>query len=314
MGFEFGPFNITGSIVTFTGDLELTGSLVLTGSLEAAQGSTIVSNYPIAITGSTLYSTAPVAGLNFNTTNSIYLGRYSGYQALNTRESNFLGEYSGYEATDAYRSNFIGWSAGRLATRAISANFIGYQAGYSASAAVYGNFIGDGAGFQAVSASDSIFIGRAAGQTATFCDNSIFIGPQAGAGIKSGSYSIYLGWNAGNVNTGAGFIGPGRNNIIIGNNITVPENAQDRLNIGGVIFATGIYSNIGGYPTSGSSTANVGINKAVPQYSLDVSGSVGISSLLNIAASNPLPSGVVGHLAVSASHLWFYNGAWTQLD
>jgi len=48
--------------------------------------------------------------------------------------------------------------------------------------------------------------------------------------------------------------------------------------------------------------------------SLDVSGSVGIATVLHIAESNPLPAGNIGDLAVSASHLWFYNGAWSQLD
>lgn len=312
-----GELEVTGSLITtgsmrVLGDVNVTGSINLTGSLQPSQGSTIISNYPISVTGSTLYSTAPAAGLQFNTTNSIYLGDYAGYNALNTKESNFFGYYAGKDAVDAYRSNFLGWSAGELATRAISSNFIGYLSGYSASAALYGNFIGDSSGYGAVSASDSIFIGRSAGGSAKFSYGSIFIGAQAGDGVKSGSYSIYLGYHAGQ--PGAGEIGAGNNNIIIGTNVGIPQNSQNKLNIGGVIFGTGLYSNTGGYPFTGSAMGNIGINQPSPQYTLDVSGSVGISTLLNISASHPLPAGVVGHLAVSASHLWFYNGAWTQLD
>ncbi len=43
-------------------------------------------------------------------------------------------------------------------------------------------------------------------------------------------------------------------------------------------------------------------------------GSVSISTTMKLGASDPLPTGEIGMLAVSASHLWFYNGAWTQLD
>ena len=40
-----------------------------------------------------------------------------------------------------------------------------------------------------------------------------------------------------------------------------------------------------------------------------VTGSVNISSALNLAPTNPLPTGVVGSLAVSGSNLYFHNGA-----
>jgi len=62
-------------------------------------------------------------------------------------------------------------------------------------------------------------------------------------------------------------------------------------------------------------TPNVGDNPPVQfKRSVQVTGSVNISNVMNLKAQNPLPAGTIGDLAVSASHLYFYNGAWTQLD
>ena len=48
--------------------------------------------------------------------------------------------------------------------------------------------------------------------------------------------------------------------------------------------------------------------------SISVTGSVSITNVMNLKAQDPLPTGTIGDLAVSGSHIYFYNGAWTQLD
>ncbi len=49
--------------------------------------------------------------------------------------------------------------------------------------------------------------------------------------------------------------------------------------------------------------------------SLDITGSVGISQVMTLAGQDPLPAGAVGQLAVSASNLYYNNGAtWTQIN
>jgi hypothetical protein len=60
---------------------------------------------------------------------------------------------------------------------------------------------------------------------------------------------------------------------------------------------------------------NNGDNPA-PQFkrSISVTGSVSITNVMNLKAQDPLPTGTIGDLAVSGSHIYFYNGAWTQLD
>jgi hypothetical protein len=46
---------------------------------------------------------------------------------------------------------------------------------------------------------------------------------------------------------------------------------------------------------------------------VQITGSVSISSVLNLAKSHPLPTGITGSLAVSGSHLYFHNGtSWVQ--
>ena len=47
--------------------------------------------------------------------------------------------------------------------------------------------------------------------------------------------------------------------------------------------------------------------------SLSVTGSVGVSNVMNLKPLDPLPAGTIGDLAVSGSNLFFYNGAWTQV-
>jgi hypothetical protein len=246
---------------------------------------------PISVSGSTLYSNDPVTS-GFTTINGI-----------------FFGSNAGLNATSADSSNFLGFEAGNGATNSGYANFIGYQAGWSAPEALLSNFIGFQAGWNSDSASNANFVGYQAGLQATRANFSNFMGWGAGSNATSASYSNFIGFKAGASTS------PSSNNIVIGTNITLANSRKDSVNIGGIIFATGSYSTTTGNAFSGSMTeAKVGINKSLPAYTLDVSGSVGIATVLNIAESNPLPAGNIGDLAVSASHLWFYNGAWAQLD
>lgn len=214
----------------------------------------------LAVTGSgsSIYSVYPSAGPNFSAIQGI-----------------FLGSQAGLGATDAEYSNFIGYQAGSDGYYAYYSNFIGYQAGYSSVNAGLSNFIGVSAGFNADNASYSNFIGQNAGQVATNASYSNFLGWGAGANATSSSYSNFIGYKAGASTS------PSSNNIIIGTNITLENSRKDSLNIGGIIFATGSYSSLVGNAFSGSMTeAKVGINKSLPDYTLDVSGSLAASSFV----------------------------------
>jgi hypothetical protein len=335
---------ITGSVSNNT--LTFTKGDNTTFNLTVNTGSATAVVMAVSSSGSTIYSVNPATS-DFNTSASIFLGTQAGASAINAYNSNFIGVTAGYSASYANTSNFMGDEAGYNAYTASASNFIGRAAGYEAAKADNSNFLGFNAGYQATNANSSNFIGYAAGNVATNANssnfigyyagnfassssfsnfigqyagsgavsssNAIMIGTSAGQAALSASYSILVGWRAGRNWTTNGI---GTNNIVIGTNITLDDDRKDSINIGGVIFATGSYSTLAGNNFSGSMTdAKVGINKSLPQYTLDVSGSVGVATILNIASSNPLPAGSIGNLAVSASNLYFYSAsAWYQVQ
>lgn len=209
----------------------------------------------IDISGSTIYTTDPdTAG--FSTVSGI-----------------FLGDNAGTDATGADYSVFIGAFAGQNATTADNAVFIGASAGDGATDSNAGVFIGNTAGQYATNADHSVFIGLGAGASATTAQQAVFLGEAAGANALNAANSTLIGYQAGAL--GGGTTGVGSNNIIIGTNITLPDDAVDSINIGGIIFATGSYNDTGAAnPFSGSvAGAKVGIGTNTPEYTLDISGS-----------------------------------------
>ena len=109
------------------------------------------------------------------------------------------------------------------------------------------------------------------------------LGNQAGNGnnYSGGSYtvtapySIYIGNNAGKVNT-TNF--SGSNNIVIGNRVGVASGTTNTLNIGGVIWANGLYSTTTGYTSTIAQTiGKVGINVVNPSETLHVNGTTLLS-------------------------------------
>jgi len=251
-----------------SGSTRITQNLIVTGSLTASLQSGYVwvgnssnistlvatssfAGSPASITtaGTTLYSTNPGTG-GFSTVNSIYFGSGSGYSATFSSYSNFIGRSAGYAALDASYSNFLG-----------------YRAGYAASNAYDSNFIGENAGSGSTNGNDSNFLGYIAGAGAVNAQGSNFFGNSAGYNAVNASYSNLFGYKvANNSNIGS-------NNIIIGTNITLPDSTVDSINIGGLIFGTGSYSNTAGSPYSGQTNGKIGINQPLPTSTFEVSGS-----------------------------------------
>ena len=258
---------------------------IVSSSISASWAPGIVS--PLSTTGSSIYSTDPATS-QVNANNGIFIGALAGYQAPITPFSTFLGNRAGYQATIAQQSNFIGFSAGESAVGSNTANFFGYRAGYQAENGQGSNFIGYEAGFQAGQASVSNFFGAYSGYQAASASFSNFTGYESGYRAVSASYSTLIGYRVG-YNQLGGASGIKSNNIIIGTNITLPNGTKDSMNLGGIIFATGSYSNTAGNPFSGSVDGKVGINKSNPQYALDVSGSFrvqdGITILTKVSMS-----------------------------
>jgi hypothetical protein len=147
---------------------------------------------------------------------------------------------------------------------------LGSNAGKDAAQAAKSYFIGYNAGNGATYANDSVFIGSYTGYNAANTQRSIFLGYYAGNGAQNAANSILIGYKAGQAVSGSTI---GGNNIIIGNNITLRNAVSNSINLGGVLFASGINSVLGGNPTSGSVNGKVGINNPDPTHNLDVSGS-----------------------------------------
>jgi len=255
-------------------------------------------------------------------------GNNAGGNAAYASQSNFFGHQAGFEAYTASNSNFLGYQAGFQAAYANDSTFIGYQAGYLAYSASNSTFIGNSAGVQAYFASNSIFIGSGSGNTATNANNSIFIGSTAGKNASS-THSIYIGTNAGNATAGGNSIiigrdagsaisstsnsvligyqagkritstGIGNNNIIIGTNITLANSTVNSINIGGILFGTGSYSDTTTNPFSGSAGGRIGINVVSPIYTLDVSGSGNFNNNLTVTGSFTVITGSAVELQVT---------------
>jgi hypothetical protein len=166
-----------------------------------------------------------------------------------------------------------------------SSIFLGSNAGNGAINSNYSIFLGLQSGQGATSADESIFIGPLNGLGAAKANGSVFIGSGAGQYATSASYSTLIGYYAGST-TSDSLLSIGTNNIILGNNITLPSKARNSINIGAIIFATGSYSLLGaGNLYSGSVMGKVGINISNPQYNFDVSGSGNYSNGLTVTGS-----------------------------
>jgi hypothetical protein len=221
--------------------------------------------------------------------NSIFIGDSAGALATNAFHSNFFGSGAGYEATLAFNSNFFGQSAGIMATNAQLSNFIGYGSGIFATWANTSNFIGSSAGANAEYASQSNFIGDSAGMSATNANSSSFIGVNAGNLAANANNSIFIGNNAGysdsvnnsgNVEDDSILIGNYTstggysNSIAIGNGAM--NSATQQLNVGNVLFATGMY------------------NSNTPSASPIVGGRIGIGTSSPIAKLSVVGDGYFG--------------------
>jgi hypothetical protein len=230
---------------------------------------------------------------------SNFIGYQAGYNAVYATFANFLGIGAGYNATYATECNMFGSNAGTNAGYTVNSNFLGYLAGYNAYTSSYSNFLGNEAGMSCYNAThsnflgyragkfsqngnNSNFLGNSAGYEATNANNSNFLGNSAGNGAANAAYSTLLGYNTGKKIT---FPGIGSNNIIIGTNITLPNETKDSINLGAIIFATGSYSTTVGNPFLGTSNGRVGINQPTPIFNLDVSGSGRYTNGLTISGS-----------------------------
>ena len=272
----------TGAEVNVNADWNATS-----GDAKILNKPTIPAASPITIVNdSSLFSTGLTGtGTGSNASQSNFLGQEAGDGATNAYGSNLLGEQAGQRATNADNSNFFGSTAGRDATDADNSNFFGNGAGLNATNSDNSNFFGNGAGGNAINADNSNFFGKNTGNSATnasssnfFCYQagyqatnafrSNFIGGNAGLGAIDAQYSNFFGYQAGMSFTDNSIA---ENNIIIGTNISLPNGALDSINLGGVLFGTGTYSETAGDPSiTPASEGRIGIGVVEPTNTLHI--------------------------------------------
>lgn len=241
--------------------------------------------------------------------NMFVYGDFAGQNATGSTHLNLMGKWAGQNAYDTSNSNFFGQSAGRNAIGATISNFLGANAGRDATGATYSNFFGANTGNGAKDASHSNFFGHYAGSNAIGASGSTFIGQNAGINATGATNSNFFGTNTGNGSMGS-------NNIIIGTNISLPNNTSDGINIGGVLFGTGTYSRISDTPSiTGQTNGRIGVGIVTPLETLHVSGNTRVEgglilkTLTGSTSINNLGIDINGNVVSGQSSYWSATGS-----
>jgi hypothetical protein len=183
-----------------------------------------------------------------------------GYQSMysSTIPGNALGGAPAPNVALGHSSLYTNTTGGGLTA-------IGFKALYTANAGVLADY--------------STAVGYQALASATTGTANTGLGGQAGYDVTTGSNNIFVGAYP---TTGVG-ITTGSNNILIGYNLQKLTNtSSNQLDIGNLIFATGLASG------ATLSTGSVGVGVITPNHTLDVNGNIGMaaSSYLNWGATD----------------------------
>ncbi|MHB8710432.1 MAG: immunoglobulin-like domain-containing protein [Minisyncoccota bacterium] len=241
--------NTTGSSNTAYGEWALFSNV--SGSGNSASGFKTLGNnndgsQNIANGEYALYSN--VSG-SYNVANGTY-ALYNTTGSFNTA----LGQAALYRNTSGSNSAAVGANAFYNNTSATgNSTALGFSAAYG-NGAGYSNQGGTYAGYQSGYSAD------------TGSDFNTFLGYQSGYGVTTGSNNIWLG--TATSSTAIANLTTGSQNILIGNNISLPSaTASGQLNIGNLIYGTGITGT-----GSTLSSGNIGIGTTTPSATLAVNG------------------------------------------
>jgi hypothetical protein len=136
-----------------------------------------------------------------------------------------------------------------------------------------------------------------------------------GGGYNQSGSAIQMSFN-----TGSG----GNASFQMNANVSGSSSDFSILNVAGITKVRGLaeeflFSKTEGFPSTAADkfeviATDITLNgNTVITGSLNVSSKTSIANAMNLTTMNPLPTGVVGDLAVSGSSLFFYNGAWTLI-
>lgn len=270
---------------TINGTLSLTGPLIFQNITSDTTPLDTTSSFLSVDSDGTigLYS-VPTVSQAIRFVNTSYVGQGSGPNSNGTSGSGgsniFIGDRAGDVVSNSFNNVFLGVHVGLFASGGFN-NYIGFGTGTNTTGAFYTNIIGYNAGIDADDVFNANFIGVGAGSGASAASYSNFIGNGAGGNAVNAAYSNLIGYGAGNSFTNNTI---GANNIIIGTNVSLPNATANAINIGGVLFGTGIYSTTSGNPSIAAvAGGRIGIGVVSPSVTLDISDAVGFNPLVNIA-------------------------------
>ena len=239
-----------------------------TGSYNVAIGTLAGGTGSVMVSGPTSYTSGTFIGhqSGYNNTTGNY-NTAAGYQSLfsntNGQYNTALGLEALYNNTSQSNSTAVGYNAAFNSTVS-DTTALGANALYSNTTGRYNTALGQSALYNTVTGGRNTAVGYGAGSgfaTNSFA-NGTLLGYEAGYNLTTGSNNIILGYQAGDSMTSGG------KNIVIGYDIDAPsDTGSGQLTIGNLIYGTGMTAN--GTTVSGG---KVGINKAVPVYTLDVNG------------------------------------------
>jgi fibronectin-binding autotransporter adhesin len=189
--------------------------------------------------------------------------------------------------------------------------------------------LGAFAGASLLSGDSNVGVGLRAFGSVTEATSSVAIGTYAGGGSAAAMEgNVYLGYRSGyshdsnsNFNTLLGYqsgysLSTGAYNIALGQNVDLPSNtASQQLNIGNVLFGTGLYN---GNTVSSAPTAagRIGIGTSSPSQALTVAGNIFSDTLWGtgptIAQNGALNSGIEDRAILfwDANKGAFWAGEW----
>ncbi|MHB1162905.1 MAG: immunoglobulin-like domain-containing protein [Minisyncoccota bacterium] len=247
----------------------------VTNGVEYYNGTTLTNNANLTFNGTTL-TTANDASIH-----GLTVGLGGGSVSSNTAVGNL-----------ALTANTTGNYNVANGTYSLYQNTFGSYNTANGSAALYSNTTGGqntASGYNSLRANttgtDNVGIGFGAGYTGTgVFQRNTFVGSQTNYGASVGILdTTALGYKAGYSNTGwnSTFLGEqsgynntsGNNNIAIGFNALVPSpTASNQLNIGNIIFGTGLAATSSSATVIPTPTGNIGIGTTSPYATLSVAG------------------------------------------